>query len=366
MLPALGEALYEAGRMSDATLVLDEAVARAPEPRLGARAQVERELVRLETETNVGTEHAERVIQASMPLLEREGDQYGLSRVWLLRGRLAWDLGQVASADDAWCEAEERARGAGRQRELFEVIGWRAIAAVVGPTPVGEAIRRCEEFRELVRASPIATASTLNPIAVLHAMKGEFEVAEQLLEEAGELLRELGGIGSGVSHLEVWVRLLAGQPALAESRLRADVETLTAMSADDALATTTALLAQAVYAQERFQEAGELCQIARSRAAAEDTTTQVVWRGVQAKVLAHDGRCREAEALAREAVQLAEPTDLLSHRGDAMLDLAEVLRICDRTEESDQAARSGLELYELKGNAAAARARPLLSRIGGE
>jgi Flp pilus assembly protein TadD len=94
----------------------------------------------------------------------------------------------------------------------------------------------------------------------------------------------------------------------------------------------------------------------------------VIWRGVQAKVLAHEGRCEEAEALAREAVALADPTDLLLHRGDAMLDLAEVLRTCERTEESDHAARTALELYELKGNlAAAARARPLLGpRTGGE
>jgi ATP/maltotriose-dependent transcriptional regulator MalT len=199
-------------------------------------------------------------------------------------------------------------------------------------------------------------------------MKGEFEIAEELLEQAGEMLHELGGIGSGVSHLETFVRLLAGQPALAEARLRADVETLSSMNAEAALATTTALLAQVVYAQGRTQEAGELSRMSERRAAAEDTTTQVLWRGVQAKVLASEDRCEEAEALAREAVALAEPTDLLLHRGDAMLDLAEVLRTCGRTEESDHAARTALQLYELKGNEAAAdRARPLLShRPGGE
>jgi DNA-binding SARP family transcriptional activator len=368
MLPALGGALYEAGRMSDARLVLDEAVARAPEPRLGARAQVERELVRLETEPGVGTEQAESVIEASLPLLEREGDDFGVSRVWMLRGRLAWDRGEVAEADRAWCQAAESARRAGRERELFEVIAWRALAAVLGPTPVDEAIRRCEEFRELVRPSPIATASTLNPLAVLHSMKREFDVAEQLLDEAGELLRELGGIGSGVSHLEAFVRLLAGEPALAEPRLRADVETLTAMNADATLATTMALLAQAVYAQGRTEEAGELCRETERRAAAEDTMTQVIWRGVQAKVLAEEGHCEEAEALARESVALVEPSDLLLQRGDAMLDLAEVLGMCDRAEEADHAARAAFELYELKGNAAAAaRARPLIGpRTGGE
>ena len=103
-------------------------------------------------------------------------------------------------------------------------------------------------------------------------------------------------------------------------------------------------------------------------AAPEDTVTQAIWRGVEAKVLAHDGRRDEAEALAREAIALIEPTDLLSHRGDAMLDLAEVLRICRRTDEVDRATRAGLALYELKGNAvAAARARSRLSdRPGGK
>jgi tetratricopeptide (TPR) repeat protein len=367
LLPELGASLFEAGRMEDATRVLDEAVARAPEPRLEARAQVERELVRLETETSVATEQARRVTEAIMPVLEREGDEYGQSRIWLLRGQLAWNAGQVESADRDWGEAAESARLAGDQRQLFEVIGWRALAAVLGPTPVHEAIRRCEHFRDIVSASPFATALTLNPLALLHAMTSEFEIAERLLKQASEILQELGGISSGVSHLEASVRLLAGQPALAEATLRADVETLSSMSGEGALATTTALLAQAVYAQDRLREAGELCRMTDHRAAAEDTMTQTIWRGVQAKILARDGRCEEAEALAREAVALVEASDLLSHHGDAMLDLADVLRTCERTDEADHAIREGLAMFDLKGNgAAAARAKSLLNdRPGG-
>jgi ATP/maltotriose-dependent transcriptional regulator MalT len=353
--------------MTDATRVLDEAIAEASDPRLRARAQVERELVRLETETSVGTGQARRVTDAVMPVLEREADEHGQSRAWLLRGQLAWNLGRAESADEAWREAAESARRAGDQRQLFEVIGWRALAAVLGPAPVDEAIRRCEEFRALVGASPFATASTLNPLALLHAMKGEFEIAEGLLAQASEMLHELGGLGSSVSHLEAWARLLAGQPALAEQSLRADVETLSAMSEGGALATTTALLAQAAYSQGRLDEAEELCRTADGIAAADDVMTQVIRRGVHAQVLARRGRCEEAEALAREAVALALPTDLLSHRGDAMLDLADVLRICGREQEADRAVRDGLGMYERKGNAAAAaRARSLLDdRLGG-
>ena len=122
--------------------------------------QVERELVRLETEPQVATEHAEEVIHVAMPVLDREDDDYGKCRAWLLRGQLAWNAGRVGSADEAWREAAECADRAEDERELFEVIGWRAMAAAVGPTPVDEAIRRCQEFRERVRTSPLAVAST--------------------------------------------------------------------------------------------------------------------------------------------------------------------------------------------------------------
>jgi ATP/maltotriose-dependent transcriptional regulator MalT len=122
-----------------------------------------------------------------------------------------------------------------------------------------------------------------------------------------------------------------------------------------------------VFAQGRMQEAAELSRKTGELAAAEDTMTQAIWRGVQAKVLAREGRGEEALALAREAVALVEPTDLLSHRGDAMLDLADVLLTCAHAEEADRATRTGLAMYELKGNAvAAARARSLLNdRQGG-
>jgi ATP/maltotriose-dependent transcriptional regulator MalT len=245
-------------------------------------------------------------------------------------------------------------------------VGWRALAAALGPTPVPEAIPRCEELQALVRESPVALASTLNPLALLHAMAGDFELAEELLDEAGEILRELGGLGSGVSHLEAFVRLLLDQPARAEERLRTDMETLSAMGSRSALATTTALLAHAVYALGRATDAGELCATAREYAAPDDTVTQTVWRSVQAKVLAGDGRCREAEALAREAVALVAPTDLLWHRGDAMLDLAQVLATCMRIEDAELARSEAVELYELKGHGvAAARAQSLPSHQPG-
>jgi tetratricopeptide (TPR) repeat protein len=337
----LAAALFEAGRTAEATRVADEAIAVAPDDRLRVRAQVERELIRLETETSAGTEQARQVTETGESALA--DDDYGLCRLAFLRGRITWDIGQVAAAEAAWAEAAELARHADAQRELFELVGWRALAAVLGPTPVDDAIRQCEDWRELVRASPLATASTLNPLAVLHAMEGDVERADALLAEAAAILSELGGLTAAVGHLAGWVWLLTGRPERAETALRAHMETATEGSA---LATTTALLAQAVLAQSRPEEAGELSRAAARHAAADDTATQILWRGVAARVA---GSSDEAETLAREAVAMAERTDLLWFRGAAMLDLATVLRTRNRSDDAERAERAGWELMQRKG-----------------
>ena len=158
------------------------------------------------------------------------------------------------------------------------------------------------------------------------------------------------------------MRLLAGQPERAEALLREDVELLSAMVEGSALATTTALLARAVFAQGRPEEAAELAAEAGRLTAPQDVLTQALWRGARAQALAHAGRHDEAwRSRARPSPRSSRRT-CSSHRGDAMLDLAAVLSTCGQREESEQAVRSAVALYARKGNAvAAARAQQLLS-----
>jgi tetratricopeptide (TPR) repeat protein len=330
--------LFEAGRIDEAARVADEAIAVAPDDRLRVRAQVERELIRLET--SAGTGQARQVSETAEAALA--DDDYGHCRLAFLRGRIAWDVGHVGAAEAAWAEAAELARRAGAQRELFELVGWRALAAVLGPTPVDDAIRQCEEWRELVRTSPLATASTLNPLAVLHAMKGDVEQADALLAEAGAILSELGGLTAGYAHLATFALVLTGRPERAEAALRAHGE---APAEGSGAATTHALLAQAVLEQGRTDEADEIRRLAERTAADDDTLTQVLWRCAAARILTGD----EAVAVAREAVARAEASDLLWHQGDAMLALAEALRASGRSDEADDAARAAQALYDRKG-----------------
>jgi tetratricopeptide (TPR) repeat protein len=270
--------------------------------------------------------------------------------------------GRVARADEAWRRAAEHARRAGNEPALFEVLDWRAAAAVFGPMPVPEAIDLCQELHEQVRSSPVVLASVLHALSSLHAMKGDFEEARRLLDAGDEILGELGGLHAAVSQEEALVEMLAGQPQAAEERLRTGYERLEKMGEKALLATTAAMLAQAVYAQGRHDEAEELCRASEEAAAANDLSAQVTWRGVCAKLRAEQGLADEAEALAREAVRLAEPTDFLTIRADALLDLAAVLRHGGRSSEADESIRAALELYKEKGDVVSAeRARSQLA-----
>jgi DNA-binding SARP family transcriptional activator len=357
--PRLGAALFEAGRLADAATVLaraiDQAVAAGDE-HIEALARVEREFVRLEAEPAGEVGPAEQVVQSALESLARHHDERGQGRAWSLRAAIAWLGGQVAQADEAWEQAAEHARRAGDERELFEILGWRASAAVFGPTPVDEAIERCSKLRRQVAGSPVAVALTLHPLASLHAMTGDFEQARELVREGNAILGELGRMESAVSHHEALVELLAGRPDAAEARLRVGYEELGRMGGDGALlATTAAMLAQAVYEQDRLEEALELCELSAGTAPPEDLVTQVVWRGVRAKALARREQHAEAQALAHEAVALVETTDLVTHHGDALLDLATVLRLAGLSADADAAFEAGCSLHERKGNGATTR-----------
>ncbi len=361
LLPKLGQALFEAGRFAEAETVFTEAIAlAASDPVLEARARVELQFIRLQAEAGGAIDEARAIAEAALGLFEAHGDDVGQCRAWCLVAWIEWTVSHATAADEAWQRAAVHARASGEERELFEILGWRTSAAVESPLPVEEAIRTCTEIREQIATSPVAVAVTLHPLAALHAMRGAFDEARELVREGNAILADVGRMQSAVSHHEALVEMLAGNPAGAADRLRAGYDRLEEMGEKAVLATTAAMLAQALYAQRRYQEAERFCAVSEATAAVEDVLTQVLWREVRAKILARRKRLGEAEALAREAVRLVAETDLVDRQGDALLDLAEVLRAAGRPDEADAAAGEALDRYERKGNVVSAgRARSL-------
>jgi hypothetical protein len=78
-------------------------------------------------------------------------------------------------------------------------------------------------------------------------------------------------------------------------------------------------------------------------------------------VLARRGRHTEAETLGREALVLADSTDVLARQGATRADLAEVLELASQHEEATALLHEALDRFELKE--ALAHARRIRERL---
>ena len=358
LLPDLGAALIEAGRLADAEDVLGRATRAAGEAdddSAAARTLVQQEFLRLQRGEAAGTDEAAEVVERVVPIFREAGDEQGLCGALRLEAWRHWIDAQVDAAAAAWEEAATHARNAGVEYERIEILGWIASSLFLGPTHVTDGIRRCEAILAEVESNLAATADVLRPLAGLHAMQGRFDEARELLARSDTAFEELGlTLSSAVSHHAAEVELLAGDPVAAERSLRRGYAALDEMGDRALLSTTAALLGQPLLAQGRVQEAESLAELSAELAAGDDLVTQVLWRGVRARSLVGRGQAEEAERLAREAVGLAERTDLVNHRGNALTDLAMVLRQVRREDDARGAFGEALRLYEQKGNAVGA------------
>jgi DNA-binding SARP family transcriptional activator len=355
LLPTLVQALFEAGHFDEVDDVVAQAIAMAAgNPVLEARARVEQQFVQLQADPLAGLGPSQEVATASLDLFARHRDERGQCRASYLLAWIAWNEGKTTEADELWQRAAGHARAAGDERQLYDILGWRASAALFGRTPVTEAIRRCTELRVQVEESQVADAVILPTLAALYAMEGEFHEARRLVAQANVVLADLGRQYSAVSHQEAMVEMLADDPAAAEAVLRAGYDKLVAMGEKAVRATTAALLARAVYAQGRVREADAYCAFSERTAAADDIASQVTWRGVRARIAAGQGRTEEAETLALEAVQLVAGTDMLNRHGEALLALAETYKLSRRPTDAGTAARAALDLFTQKGNVVSA------------
>ena len=146
--------------------------------------------------------------------------------------------------------------------------------------------------------------------------------------------------------------MLAGNLEAAEQELR---EGLEIMEPVGSVGYQSALLADVLFRRGATDEAERLASIAQAEAADDNIAAQVVWRGVKARLDA-DPR------LAEEALEVADLTDDLNLRADALVNLAESLRLADAPDLAADALQRAVQLYEQKGNVVgAARASKLAS-----
>jgi predicted ATPase/class 3 adenylate cyclase len=370
VLTELGAAMVECGRLAQAGRVLDEAqrlAAAGDDPCAASHVLVQQQFLRLLHVEDDGTAEAVRAMARVIPVFEQCADDLGLCRARRLEAWLHWSEARADAAAEAWERAAAHAHAAGDRHVRDEILTWVASSLFFGPTPAAEGVRRCEAMRTEVRESPESEAAILRHLAGLHAMLGHFDLARRLLATSNAAYADLGlTLNAATSQNEAVVELLAGDPAAAEESLRAGCRALEEMGERMFLPTTAAFLARALLEQGRDREAEEHADLSARLAGPTDLLSQVLWRGVRARVLTRRAELREAEALAREAVALAGATDFLNHRADALLDLSHVLEASGRDDEAVTAASGALHLYEVKGNVVSAAAtRRRLAALGG-
>jgi predicted ATPase/class 3 adenylate cyclase len=354
LLPTLAAALIEAGRLADAERVLGTAALAAVEAgdeRSAARVLVQEQFLHLLLVEEGGSEQAALAVARVVPIFERHADQRGLCSARRLEAWLHWNGARAAAATEAWEQAAGHASRVGDEHARAEILTWIASSLWIGPTPVAEGIVRCEQILRDVRGHLEAEALTLRHLGSLHAMNGRYDLGRSLLATSNAVFDDLGlTLNAATSQNEAVMELSAGDPAAAEASLRAGFDALERMGEKAFLSTTAAFLARAVFAQSRIDEADELARLSAGLTAPGDLLTQLLWRGVRARILATRGQIDEAETFAREAVSLAGQTDFIVQHGDALVDLALILRDAGRYAEATAAALAGLQLHEQKGN----------------
>jgi DNA-binding SARP family transcriptional activator/class 3 adenylate cyclase len=361
LLVDLGEALRESGEFRDAEEVLGEAIVGASaldEPALEARAFVVRLRIQMQTEANFAAPELLEATDRAIEILERAGDERGLAKAWPVRAWFPWLQCDATAAEEALLRGAEHARRAGDERAEGYSLNLLLGSWLFGPVPVPEAVRRSEEILGLPPSQQRVKASAYRALAGLTAMEGRFDEARELLELDRAIIEDMGLRVTAAVASEIWgiVEMLAGDPAAAERRLLEGYEILEAMGEKSGLSTLAALLAHAVDAQGRHDDAYRFTQVSEESAPEEDRSANVYWLAARAKLLARRGEPDEGEALARKALALAEPTDFLNMRGQVLMDLAEVLRLDDRSADAAPAVSQAVELYDLKGNRVAADA----------
>jgi predicted ATPase/class 3 adenylate cyclase len=356
LLPDLGEALLDLGEFRLAGEVLNEAVDAAA--LIGdAPLLAEARLVRLLVERHAAEPEsweAEVLREASraLPVFEAGGAHAELARTWRLLGYVHSTACRYGEAAVAAQRAIEQARLALDARQEARAATTYATAALYGPTPAEEAIRRCEEIVASELGDRQAEGLVLCALAQLHAMRGEIDRGRELYRSARAVLEDVGGVVAAASTSldSASVEMLAGDPAAAEAELRRDYETLERMGEKYILPTIAALLGEAICAQGRYEEAATLSATAEAIGAPDDVDAQALWRCVRARTLAQNGSFAAAEELAREAVELLERTDALVLQADALTALSDVLNLSGQQDEAAETRARAAALYAAKGN----------------
>jgi ATP/maltotriose-dependent transcriptional regulator MalT len=159
---------------------------------------------------------------------------------------------------------------------------------MLGPMPAVDVVTRCEALLADARRDPILEPTVLGVLANAQAMQGRIEKAEELVARWRVAVAELGdSIWLFAIHLGfIW---LADDPVAAERELRPGYEALKRIGEKSHFSSVSGLLARAVCAQGRYDEADRISRESEEAARPNDIHAHILWRTARAQALAERG-----------------------------------------------------------------------------
>jgi ATP/maltotriose-dependent transcriptional regulator MalT len=334
-----------------------EAAASVGDRRVELRAFIEREFCRSFTSPEGSALEDSTVAEQVIPEMEALDDNLGLAKAWWLKSEPDLNACRWGARTAALERALEHARRSGAAIEVAAITSLHAQGLHYGPTPVPEAIDRCERYLAESSGNRSLEASVTGVLGGLRAMQGDFDRARSLHAHARSIYEELGQrfrLVNVSSLLAAEIEEFAGQTGAAVAILRNAFETVREMGAMSTTATIAAFLADALCLDGRLEEADEAARFSEEHAPASDVVTQVLWRSARARAV-RAVEPETAQALARHAAAAARQTDYPDLEGRALRSLAEVLGPGD---EQSSLLAEARRIYERKGNVAAAARLP--------
>jgi class 3 adenylate cyclase/tetratricopeptide (TPR) repeat protein len=348
---------YEAAReLGERAAALGDRIA-------GQVAAIERTRFATFVDPEGSAERLERLAGEALPEFERAGNElalyialFGLSSVAHMHGRM-----------DAGRENADRAAAVAESLGLPHLQAWiqpyRVATRFHGTTPLAEVLVWWEEQDAV---GPGSSSLQINRCLAL-AMLGRFDEARARSKEMEEELEERGSsvaLALLLAMMAPETERLAGDPAAALEISKRGCQMFEDVGERSWLSSALGIQGQVFYDLGDLDAAFDAATRGLELGASDDAYTQILTRGVQAKVLARRGSQEEAELLAREACELADATDMSCSRGSAYEDLGHVLFLSGKTAEADQAIKHAAEIYDAKGaEALAERARRMAAEF---
>ena len=361
----LGAVLYAAGDVALAQATLGQGAhiaAAAGDPAVRARIRALQADIQAQQDGNFA--EAIEACEEAAALLESEGDLEGLAEALMSAGRLRFLGGDTRAAEQVLQRAVACAQQSGNHRAEQEAR--TGLAAVLWdlPIPFDLAVSRTERLLEAAAGDPWDEAAILWLLSLTYSYAGRFADARAAYRRAQAVFTASGAKLNGAmcAHQAGRIELMAGDPAAAEQILREGYEALRAMGDRGYRSNVATLLAEAVYAQGRFDQALRLTEEAEALAGPGDYDAQARWRATRAKLLARRGQFNVAARLAEEAVTLVPATSDAPERAEFLVAQAEVARLAGALDRAEAGLRRALQFYQdRRMTALAERTRALLA-----